>query len=143
MFKIKKVMAGIVAAATVAAGTGSFSASADYNRSEAWESRHVNVAGSPSSADYDAVRSIVYSTYGAICYCNAISNSVNGGTGKTTITSVNGTMASQTITCTGSVVCEPEIEGIIECATYKMSSSTTTSGNIFVASGNIVSKSYK
>lgn len=143
MLKIKKVFASVVAAAMMAVGMGGLSVSADYNLSEPWESRHVNVSGTPSSADYDDVRSIAYSTHGAICYCNAVSNTVNGGTGKTTITSVNGTMASRTIYNTGSVLCEPTFVGVIHCATYKMSSSTTTPGNIYVASGNIVTKTTK
>lgn len=142
MLKIKKVFASVVAAATMAVGMGGLSGAA-YNRTEPWESRHVNVSGTPSSADYDAVRSIVYSTYGAICYCNAVSNTVNGGTGKTTITSVNGTMTSKIIYNTGSAVCKPTLEGEIECATYKMSASTTTSGNIYISSGNIVTKTTK
>lgn len=138
----KNTLAALIAATTLTVGAGSLTGAA-YNRSEAWESRHVNVAGSPSSTDYDAVCSIVYSTYGAICYCNAVSNSVNGSSGKTTITSVNGTMTSKTIYCTGSAVCAPTFEGAIECATYKMSASTTTSGNTFVSSGNIVTKTSK
>ncbi len=138
----KNTLAALIAATTLTVGVGSLTGTA-YNYSMAWESRHVNVTGSPSSTDYDAVCSIVYSTYGAICYCNAVSNSVNGGSGKTTITSVNGSMTSKTIYCTGSALCQPTFEGAIPCATYKMSSSTTTSGNTFVASGNIVTKTTK
>lgn len=137
---LKRMAAALIAATTMAAGMNSLSVGAAYNLTEPWESRHVNVSGAPSSADYDAVCSIKFSTLGATCYCNAVSNSVNGGTGKTIVSSVNGSMVNKTIDDTGEAKCLPTFVGVVECATYKMSSSTTTSQNIYVASGNIVAK---
>lgn len=133
----KKTFVALIAAATMAVGMSGMSTNA-YNYSESWSSRYVN--GAPGSESYTATCSIVYSTYGAICYCNAVSNSVNGGSGVTYVNSVNGTMEQKSITNTGSVTCKPTLNGAIECSTYKMSAYTAKTSNTFNSSGNIVTK---
>ena len=138
---LKRMAAALIAATTMAAGMSSLSVGAEeYNASEPWMSRHVNTPGAPSSTGVVAVRSILYSNLGATCYCNSVSNTVNGGTGQTRISSVNGSMVDQYIVGTGSVICRPVHVGIIPCDTYQMSASTQTTYNTYVASGNIVAR---
>ncbi len=82
MFKIKKVMAGIVAAATVAAGMGSFSVSAEPIESQDWYAKDVNISGVPSSVDTVDTVILTASAYTYVAVCTNMTVTANR---KTTI----------------------------------------------------------
>lgn len=132
----KRVASGVIA---VCLCTTAFATVASaYNLTEAWNCKYI--PGAPSSAQVTSTQTIMYSTYGAIVYCNGASSTVNGASGKTYIDSLNGTMATESITNMGSVVCTPSFSGVVDGAKYHMRASSTVTGNVYTSNGNVVTK---
>lgn len=141
MKNIFKKTAAVVLAATMTAGLAASVGAAQPVRNDTWSVSAVNTQGAPSGTGSEDACYMYFSTNGIEVYCNNVSNTANGGTGKVTITcSTSGiTMASRTLTNSGQrVVCYPEFTGIIEGVRLRFTA-TASYGNIFNASGTVYS----
>lgn len=137
--KLGKRIAALGAAMVMAVSMMSIGSSA-YNTSEPWTARWINQPNIPSSLQTYSVKTIAYSTYGAIAYRTGYSNSVNGGSGNTHVNCDNGEMPQKTIPYSDYVVCNPVFHGVIYGATYRITAKTTTTNNTYNCWGNIVTK---
>lgn len=130
--KFKKIVASVMAVASLTTG-----AISSLNVSAAdWSTRYVN--GAPGSESYSSTVSVSYSTKGAKAYCNAVSNSINGGSGYTTVSCTNYSMASKTLNGPSTnVSLNPSVSGIVSSVSYKFSGYSGTRNNCFTASGTV------
>lgn len=137
---IMKFTAIVLAGAIMVSGMGSTCADAAVGKRDTWKIRHMNISGMPSSENrMNDTCAILYSTKGADAYCTSASHSVDGGSGKTRVNCASFPMAQLTITNIGFVHCNPTVNGVTSTIYYYFSANTSTSNNIFNASGSIVS----
>lgn len=138
MKKLFKKATAMVIAATMTATLGISANALEPVMSDNWSVAGVSVQGAPSGTGSNDSCYMVYSPKGIEVYCNKVSNMVNGGTGKVTITCTtsNVSMTSKSLTNTGeSVTCYPSPTGAIKGINLNFSASAS-SGNIYNASGN-------
>ncbi len=135
MMRFKKLTAGLMAAAILTVGMGSYTANA-----EPWATSHVNMPGAPYSESTVAYVTIYQKGAGARAVCNYNSHTnANATTGTTTIHCLTYTMTPQMITQTGSVECHPNVgEPISDISVrYQIYATTPTDSDIFWSKGNI------
>lgn len=141
MRKLKKVAAVITAAFIVTSNLcGSIGAETSVD-SATWSVSHNNVQNAPEPTKIICSPYMTYSTYGNKAYCNSVSNTINGGSGRIYIscTDSNATMTTKTLTnASQSVVCVPVFSGKVVGVHYYMYAKTSTRNNIFSASGTII-----
>lgn len=143
MRKLKKVAAVITAAFIVTSNLcGSISAETPVS-SATWSVSHNNMQYAPEPTTITCSLYMTYSTKGNRAYCNNVSNSANGGSGRIYIrcTDANATMATITLTnASQRVDCKPEFSGEILGVHYYMYAKTSTQNNLFCAGGTMVTK---
>lgn len=137
MKAFKKKAIASLAVATLSLVMG-INASAAPVYDDSWNVVHVNAPGVPSTAGTTDYCFMYYSTYGIEVFCNEVSNTVDGGTGRVTISceTSNVTMSPQYLKNTGrSVTCEPSFTGSIEGINLKFTAYTSNVENTFRAAG--------
>ena len=136
--KLKRTLAAIIAATTMAVGIGSLSVSA-VSVSDSWTVRCVNVYGAPTSASISDSCEILYSTNGAMAYCNSASHTMNGANGIVKINCTNYTMPERELNDIDEELCKPRVSGIVTSVKFSFTA-VTDYGDVFNASGTIVAR---
>lgn len=135
---VKKTVAAVIATAMISILGISANATEPVMKDD-WSVTAVAVSGAPSGTGSSDSCYMVYSPVGIKVFCNEVKNTVNGGTGKVTITCTtpNVTMPSEVLRNTGeSVTCHPQATGAVLGVWLKFTPWTSTYGNTYTASGN-------
>lgn len=133
---VKKTAAAVIATAMISI-LGISANATEPVMEDNWSVMAVAVSGAPSGTGSSDSCYMVYSPLGIVVYCNEVKNTVDGGTGKVTITCTtpNVTMPSKVLRNTGeSVTCRPTPTGPV-LGIWLNFTPWTSNGNTYTASG--------